>query len=136
MKLSAAAPFAELATVADFSQHYSFATPSHPQLAVIDLAQYPLADFPAKPALRHLYLVMLKRHFHGQLSYGQQVYDYQRGVLGFYAPGQPVQLCPVQATGGVTPHGWWYFTPTYCLALRRVRATTHFLPTACSEPCL
>lgn len=64
-------------------------TPTHPLLAVIDLAEYPLAEFPAKSALRHLYLVVLKRHFYGELPYGQRVYDYRQGVLGFYAPGQP-----------------------------------------------
>ncbi|WP_426491345.1 helix-turn-helix domain-containing protein [Hymenobacter sp. 102] len=104
MKISAADPFTELATVADFTRHYGFATPAHPQMAVIDLAQYPLTQFPARPALRHLYLMLLKRHFHGQLPYGQQAYDYQRGVLGFYAPGQPVQLCPAEAAA--PPQGW------------------------------
>ncbi|GAB3572729.1 helix-turn-helix transcriptional regulator [Hymenobacter daeguensis] len=101
--------FAVLNSVADFTRHYGFAEPAHPLLTVIDLAQYPVSDFPARPALRHLYLVVLKRHFHGQLPYGQQVYDYKEGVLGFYAPGQPVQFCP---PGGPAvpappaPQGW------------------------------
>ncbi|MDF7815791.1 helix-turn-helix domain-containing protein [Hymenobacter sp. YC55] len=93
MKASTAR-FAVLETVADFTQHYGFAPPSHPLVTVIDLAQYPVPELLAKPALRYLYLIVLKRHFHGQLSYGQQVYDYRQGVLGFYAPGQPVQFCP------------------------------------------
>lgn len=101
------ARFAVLNTVADFARHYGFAAPVHPLVAVIDLAQHPLASFPARPALRHLYLIVLKRHFDGQLSYGQQVYDYRAGVLGFYAPGQPVQLCPAgEATAPEPPQGW------------------------------
>lgn len=98
--------FAVLTTVAEFAQHYGFAAPTHPLVAVVDLAECPLGDFPAKPALRHLYLIMLKRHFDGQLPYGRQGYDYREGVLGFYAPGQPVQLCPAAAPAAAPPQGW------------------------------
>lgn len=102
-----AAHFAVLDTVADFTQHYGFAPPTHPLVTVIDLAQYPHPAFAAKPALRHLYLIVLKRHFHGQLPYGQQAYDYRQGVLGFYAPGQPVQFCPPDsAPAAAPPQGW------------------------------
>lgn len=103
----AAAPFAILDTVADFTRHYGFAAPTHPLLAVIDLAQYPVSDFPRKPALRHLYLILLKRHFHGQLPYGQQQYDYREGSLGFFAPGQPVRFCPAaEGPAPAAPQGW------------------------------
>ena len=107
MKLPAAR-FAVLATVADFTRHYGFAAPTNPLVAVIDLDQQPLAVLAAKPALRQLYLVILKRHFHGQLAYGQQAYDYRQGVLGFYAPGQPVELCPEEAAvpASAAPLGW------------------------------
>ncbi|MVN77227.1 helix-turn-helix domain-containing protein [Hymenobacter sp. HMF4947] len=102
-----AVPFTVLDTVADFTQHYSFAPPTHPLVTVIDLAEYPAPDFLAKPALRHLYLIVLKRHFDGQLPYGQQVYDYRQGVLGFYAPGQPVQFCPPgDVPTPAKPQGW------------------------------
>lgn len=102
-----AARFTVLNTVAEFTQHYGFAAPAHPLLTVVDLARYPVSDFPAKPALRQLYLIVLKRHFHGQLPYGQQAYDYREGVLGFYAPGQPVQFCPPGAAHmPAEPQGW------------------------------
>ncbi len=90
-----------------FTQHYGFAPPTHPLVTVIDLAQYPVPELLAKPALRQLYLIVLKRHFHGQLPYGQQLYDYRQGVLGFYAPGQPVQFCPkTGAPAPAEPRGW------------------------------
>ena len=65
-----AARFAVLNTVAGFTQHNGFASPAHPLVTVIDLAQYPVPELVAKPALRHLYLIVLKRHFDGQLAYG------------------------------------------------------------------
>lgn len=100
------ARFTALHTVAEFTEYYGFAPPAHPLLTVIDLSQYPL-PLMHKPALRHLYLIVLKRHFHGQLPYGQQVYDYREGVLGFYAPGQPVQFCPPAGREVPTnPQGW------------------------------
>jgi AraC family transcriptional activator of pobA len=102
-----AARFTVLHTVADFTQHYGFAAPTHPLVTVIDLAQYPVPELLARPALRQLYAIVLKRHFHGQLPYGQQVYDYRAGVLGFYAPGQPVRFCPPAGTSApVAPQGW------------------------------
>jgi AraC-like DNA-binding protein len=104
---STTARFAVLNTVADFTQHYGFAPPAHPLVTVIDLARYPVPLLMQKPALRHLYLIVLKRHFNGQLPYGQQVYDYREGVLGFYAPGQPVQFCPpAGAPAPAEAQGW------------------------------
>ena len=104
---TSASRFSVLHTVADFTQHYGFTPPIHPLVTVIDLAQYPVSDFPAKSALRHLYLIVLKQHFHGQLPYGQQVYDYRQGELGFYAPGQPVRFCPSGgASAPAKPQGW------------------------------
>ena len=97
-------PFTALHTVADFAQHYGFPPPNHPLVAVIDLAQHSPTEFIAPPALRHLYVVLLKRHFHGKLPYGQQEYDYQQGGLSFYAPSQPVQFCPAAASAA--PQGW------------------------------
>jgi AraC-like DNA-binding protein len=102
------ARFTVLTTVADFAQHYGFAPPAHPLITVVDLSQYPPPAATTPPALHHLYLVVLKRHFHGQLPYGQQVYDYQQGVLGFYGPGQPIQFCPKPdaPTLAAPPQGW------------------------------
>lgn len=95
--------FATLATVADFARHYDLPAPTQPLLAVIDLARHQPAGPAAAPAWRALYVVLLKRHFAGQLPYGQQAYDYRGGELGFFAPGQPVQLCPAAAEAGA---GW------------------------------
>jgi AraC-like DNA-binding protein len=103
-----ATPFTVLATVADFARHYGFAPPAHPLVAVVDLADYPRPTQPAQPVLRQLYALVLKRHFHGQLAYGQQYSDYRQGELSGYAPGQPVQLCsatPAEAAVG-PPQGW------------------------------
>lgn len=95
--------FATLATVADFTRHYGFPPPAHPLVTVVDLAQYPPAGAAVAPAWRARYAILLKRHFDGQLPYGQQDYDYQPGELGFYAPGQPVAFCPAAAQAGA---GW------------------------------
>ncbi len=102
------APFTVLATAADFARHYGFAPPTHPLLAVVDLAHYPRPTLPARPVLRQLYALVLKRHFHEQLTYGQQHYDYRQGELSGFAPGQPVQLCPAPAAAPAPspPQGW------------------------------
>jgi AraC-like DNA-binding protein len=80
--------FTTLASVADFARHFGFASPTHPLLAIYDLAGHHPPPTPPGRALRQLYLVALKRDLKGHLRYGQGHYDFSEGVLGFYAPGQ------------------------------------------------
>ncbi|RSK33080.1 helix-turn-helix domain-containing protein [Hymenobacter metallilatus] len=83
----AAPPFRLLASVSDFTEHFGFPAPAHPLLTVIDLARHrhpPVVG----PALRQLYIIALKKNLKGRIQYGHRSYDFNEGVLAFYAPGQ------------------------------------------------
>jgi AraC family transcriptional activator of pobA len=80
--------FTTLDSVSAFTQHFGFPAPTHPLLAVLDLQGHQQPAIPPGPALRQLYMVALKRNVKGRLRYGQGAYDFDEGVLAFYAPGQ------------------------------------------------
>lgn len=83
-----AQPFRLLASVKDFTEHFSFPKPTHPLFTVIDLDQTRGVRPATGPALRQLYIISLKKNLKGYLRYGQRPYDFSEGVLAFFAPGQ------------------------------------------------
>ncbi|MBG8553819.1 helix-turn-helix domain-containing protein [Hymenobacter guriensis] len=80
--------FRLLATVSDFTQHFGFPAPAHPLLTVVDLEKTRHLTPPTGSALRQLYIIALKKNLKGNIRYGHRAYDFDAGVLAFYAPGQ------------------------------------------------
>ncbi len=71
----------------------SLPEPRHPLVSVIDLAESVfLEDEIWKGFINRFYCVALKREAKGKIRYGQQHYDYDKGVLSFTAPNQVLQL--------------------------------------------
>jgi AraC family transcriptional regulator, transcriptional activator of pobA len=67
--------------------------PRHPLVSVINLAESIfLEDEIWKGFVNRFYCVALKREAKGKIRYGQQHYDYDKGVLSFTAPNQVQQL--------------------------------------------
>jgi AraC family transcriptional regulator, transcriptional activator of pobA len=63
--------------------------PKHPLVSVIDLSEAVFEeDEMWKGFVSRCYCVALKREATGKIRYGQQHYDYDKGVLSFTAPGQ------------------------------------------------
>jgi len=70
--------------------------PRHPLVSVINLAESIfLEDNVWKGFVNRFYCVALKREAKGKIRYGQQHYDYDKGVLSFTAPNQ-VQYLDLQ----------------------------------------
>lgn len=82
--------FQVLHTVTDYTRYYGLPAPAHPLLTLINLAEVRERTFP-DPVVSHLYTVALKRGLKGTMYYGRQPYDFQDGLLMFFAPGQVVQ---------------------------------------------
>jgi AraC-like DNA-binding protein len=96
--------FRELNTVSDFTQHFGFPQPAHPLLAIIDLEKTRHLNQPTGAALRQLYIVSLKKNLKGQMQYGRRSYDFNEGVLAFYAPGQ---LCEGNSSIDISEISGW-----------------------------
>ncbi|MCG2618181.1 helix-turn-helix transcriptional regulator [Terrimonas sp. NA20] len=83
-------------SVSEFHRLLSLPEPRHPLVSVIDLKEsFFLEDDVWKGFVNRFYCVALKRDAKGKIRYGQQHYDYDKGVLSFTAPNQ-VQYLDVQ----------------------------------------
>ncbi|PZR16252.1 MAG: AraC family transcriptional regulator [Flavobacterium psychrophilum] len=59
--------------------------PYHPLVGIIDLAQKPDSDI--NSVTFDLYVISMKRGC-DKLLYGQQIYDFDEGLMAFFSPGQ------------------------------------------------
>lgn len=79
-----------------FHKLLSLPEPKHPLVSVINLSESKfLEDEVWKGFVNRFYCVALKRNATGKIRYGQQHYDYDKGVLIFTAPNQ-VQYLDLQ----------------------------------------
>ncbi|WP_316830490.1 helix-turn-helix transcriptional regulator [Pedobacter aquatilis] len=83
-------------SVSQFHKLLSLPEPLHPLVSVINLEGCIfLEDEIWKGFVNRFYCVALKREATGKIKYGQQHYDYDKGVLSFTAPNQ-VQYLDLQ----------------------------------------
>jgi len=83
-------------SISEFHRLLSLPEPRHPLVSVINLAESIfLEDDVWKGFVNRFYCVALKREARGKIRYGQQHYDYDKGVLSFTAPNQ-VQYLDLQ----------------------------------------
>ncbi|WP_344827011.1 helix-turn-helix transcriptional regulator [Rurimicrobium arvi] len=80
-------------SLTQFHRLLSLPEPRHPLVSVIDLSESIfLEDDIWNGFVNRFYCVALKRDAKGKFRYGQQHYDYDKGVLSFTAPNQVQQL--------------------------------------------
>ena len=76
-------------SISAFHRLLSLPEPKHPLVSVINLSESVfLEDEVWKGFVNRFYCVALKREAKGKIRYGQQHYDYDKGVLSFTAPNQ------------------------------------------------
>ncbi|MBS7563719.1 helix-turn-helix transcriptional regulator [Mucilaginibacter sp. Bleaf8] len=79
-------------TINEFHRLRGLPGPVHPLVSVVrfeDMRSVP--DHPTSWVL-DFYAIALKRNFHAKLKYGQQVYDFDEGIMTFMAPGQKIGI--------------------------------------------
>lgn len=80
-------------SVAEFHRLLSLPSPRHPLVSVINLSESVfLKEDVWKGFVNRFYCIALKRDATGKIRYGQQEYDYDKGVLSFTAPNQVQSL--------------------------------------------
>ncbi len=76
-------------SISDFHRLLSLPEPKHPMVSVVDLSKSIfMEDEVWNGFTNRFYCVALKREATGKVRYGQQHYDYDKGVLSFTAPNQ------------------------------------------------
>jgi AraC family transcriptional activator of pobA len=79
--------------------------PEHPLVSVIDFSHITcFSDEQLRSVVYNFYCIALKKNFQGKMRYGQNSYDFDEGVMTFFAPGQVVTTDIVD---GLHLTGWW-----------------------------
>lgn len=79
-------------SIAEFHRLRGLPGPMHPLVSVVrfeDMKQQ--ANHPRSWVL-DFYAIALKKNFNAKLKYGQQVYDFDEGIMTFMAPGQKIGI--------------------------------------------
>lgn len=80
-------------SISEFHRLLSLPEPRHPLVTVINLSDSIfLEDDVWNGFVNRFYCVALKRAVKGKIRYGQQHYDYDKGILSFTRPNQVQQL--------------------------------------------
>ncbi|MDJ1482751.1 helix-turn-helix transcriptional regulator [Cytophagaceae bacterium YF14B1] len=99
--------FYSIKTISEFHQLRRLPAPEHPLISIIDLE-----------CLRHLhideyttltldfYWIALKRSSNVKVRYGQQLYDFNKGILSFMSPNQIFSIAPDTENEEPEKSGW------------------------------
>ncbi|MCF2443976.1 helix-turn-helix transcriptional regulator [Dyadobacter sp. CY345] len=98
----------QIETISEFHKLLGLPSPEHPLISVIEIG--PFEEIPAGFAgsvLYGFYNISLKKNFKSpvKVKYGQQVYDFDEGVLSFMSPGQITGFAP-QKYSSPDQSGW------------------------------
>lgn len=93
----------------------SLPDPLHPLVSVIRIADIRVADESIwEHFCLNFYCVSLKRNIAGKTKYGQQYYDYDKGVMTFVAPKQVLSLdAPIAYATGPSSGYALFFHPDF-----------------------
>ena len=78
-------------SISEFHHFRKLPGPAHPLVSVVrfdDMREFS-GEHP-KSWVLDFYAIALKRNFGAKLKYGQQVYDFDEGIMTFMAPGQKI----------------------------------------------
>ena len=95
-----------LNSLSEFHELCNLPQPEHPLISLIDYSKvnYPF-DKKHISWIQDFYSIGLKRNVNAKFTYGQQVYDFNKGLLSFISPLQFLKI-EFNKKVNVTPSGW------------------------------
>ena len=93
-------------TITEFHRLRNLSGPEHPLISVVRFEQMRelSSNHPGSWVL-DFYAIALKKNFNAKLKYGQQVYDFDEGVMTFMEPGQKIGV-EVNPGERIMHEGW------------------------------
>lgn len=79
-------------SIAEFHRFRGLPGPVHPLVSVVRFEDMVYGSGQPQSWVLDFYAIALKSNFHAKLKYGQQVYDFDEGVMTFMAPGQKIGI--------------------------------------------
>lgn len=97
-------PIYILNSVSEMHTFLKIKGPSHPLVSVVNFADIErLSSEENQTFVYNFYAIYLKKNFDGTIKYGQQYYDYNNGIMTFFAPKQKLT---VEAGNASKIEGW------------------------------
>lgn len=95
-----------LETISQFHKLRKLHPPAHPLFSIIDVSgAIHLNDDEPKSLVFNFYGIALKSVHNGKMKYGQQLFDFDSGIMAFSSPGQVISL-EAAAGKSVEQSGW------------------------------
>lgn len=98
----------KLNTISDLHRFNQLPPPDHPLISLIDYSH--IAPTPGTNELRwvqEFYTISLKRNVVGKYRYGQQLYDFDEGLMTFFSPHQVISIELIEEDATThKPSGW------------------------------
>ena len=110
-----------LNSVSELHQFLNIKKPSHPLVSVVNLDDIAVnVCEEMNTIVYNFYTIYLKKNFDGKVKYGQQYYDFDDGIMTFFAPKQMFSIVESSTT---KVEGWMLvfhpdFIQTYALVKR------------------
>ena len=97
----------EINSISEFHKLRELPAPEHPLISVIDYrAIVHKPDYDNVSWLQKYYSIALKKDVPGKYRYGQQDYDFDDGLMSFFAPNQILNIEYVENDTTKKPSGW------------------------------
>ena len=93
----------EFQSISAYHQFRGLPAPEHPLISVINFDDIQLRTDEPDRMVSSYFTIALKRHPGARLTYGQQEYDFNEGVMLFMAPGQ---VFGIRGSINERPKGW------------------------------
>jgi AraC-like DNA-binding protein len=94
-------------TISEFHEFRQLPPPQHPLLSVVDVGTVgPLNDDEPSSIVLDFYAISVKRMRNVHITYGQQPFDFNEGILSFMAPGQVFSMAVANKHEAVEKSGW------------------------------
>lgn len=80
-------------SISEYHQLISIPPPSHPLISVVDLSKIRFVKHKLWESFAmKFYCISLKKNITGKTKYGREYYDYDKGIMTFVSPMQPLSL--------------------------------------------
>jgi AraC family transcriptional regulator, transcriptional activator of pobA len=96
-----------LKTISELHRFNNIAPPNHPLISLIDYGTTkPIPENNELKWVQEFYTISIKRNVVGKYRYGQQSYDFDEGLMTFFAPNQVISVQIVEEDLKNHPSGW------------------------------
>lgn len=97
-----------LKTISDLHRFNHISAPDHPLISLLDYSLIsPTAVNNELKWIQEFYTISIKRDVVGKYRYGQQSYDFDEGLMTFFAPEQIISVqIPADNPSATQPSGW------------------------------